>query len=246
MWSAEWDGAAHRFRLAGINNQNFLMRDDATGSWWQQSTGEAVLGPLRGRRLEPVAFDELTFGTWRRENPEGRVLAPVADVLAADRYAPSGWEERMARVPVVTPVLATDPFAPRTLVAGIENGSVARAWPLATIRERRVVHDEVGGVPVVLVAAEDGRSVRAFEAVASPAPAAEPLELVARRDGWGVALVDRATGSEWDFTGTAVSGPMLGARLRRLPVIVSYWFDWRTQHPQTSAWLPAPPALPPS
>ena len=39
------------FHLAGINNQNFLMRDEETGTWWQQITGEASVGPLQGQAL---------------------------------------------------------------------------------------------------------------------------------------------------------------------------------------------------
>ena len=51
------DGRRLSFRLTGINNQNFLMTDEQTGSWWQQVTGEAVHGPLKGRRLDLVFHD---------------------------------------------------------------------------------------------------------------------------------------------------------------------------------------------
>ena len=54
MWETTIDGRTLHFHLAGINNQNFIMRDEETGSWWQQVSGEAMLGPLKGRRLKPV------------------------------------------------------------------------------------------------------------------------------------------------------------------------------------------------
>ena len=41
MWASEIDGRKLTFHLAGINNQNFIMRDEETGSWWQQVTGVA-------------------------------------------------------------------------------------------------------------------------------------------------------------------------------------------------------------
>jgi len=56
------DGRALHFYLAGINNQNFLMRDKETGTWWQQITGKAIYGPLKGASLDLVPYDELTFG----------------------------------------------------------------------------------------------------------------------------------------------------------------------------------------
>ena len=52
VWQAALDGRATRFRLVGINNQNFIMQDEATGSWWQQITGAAIQGPRKGARLE--------------------------------------------------------------------------------------------------------------------------------------------------------------------------------------------------
>ena len=66
MWRAEIDGRRLRFHLSGINNQNFLMTDEQTGSWWQQASGEAVFGPLKGRRLDLVAYEEIGFADWRR------------------------------------------------------------------------------------------------------------------------------------------------------------------------------------
>ena len=33
------DGRRLHFHLAGINNQNFIMQDEETGTWWQQVTG---------------------------------------------------------------------------------------------------------------------------------------------------------------------------------------------------------------
>ena len=32
-------GGGCGFVSPGINNQNFIMRDEQTGSWWQQVTG---------------------------------------------------------------------------------------------------------------------------------------------------------------------------------------------------------------
>ena len=54
MWRRTIAGRELHFRLAGINNQNFLMRDDETGTWWQQVSGKALSGPLKGQVLEGV------------------------------------------------------------------------------------------------------------------------------------------------------------------------------------------------
>lgn len=44
------NGRVLHFHLAGINNQNFIMRDEETGTWWQQVNGKAIHGPLKGHQ----------------------------------------------------------------------------------------------------------------------------------------------------------------------------------------------------
>ena len=76
MWETEVDGQPLKFHLAGINNQNFIMRDETTSSWWQQVSGAAIHGPLKGKQLKQVFVDEISFAVWKREHPNGRVLRP--------------------------------------------------------------------------------------------------------------------------------------------------------------------------
>ena len=98
MWQSVVNGQNLKFRLAGINNQNFIMRDEETGSWWQQISGQAIQGPLKGSELISVETDELTFGTWKKENPNGRVLKPDAKI-SVETYDPN-WEPQVAKMRV--------------------------------------------------------------------------------------------------------------------------------------------------
>ena len=92
-------GLVLTFHLAGINDQNFLMRDDQTGSYWQQITGAAVSGPLKGRHLTLVSSDELSFGLWSAEEPNGAVLQDVGKY--AHDYEKKDWEVRIKKEPTV-------------------------------------------------------------------------------------------------------------------------------------------------
>src|SRR5450755_3732191 len=87
------------FHLAGINNQNFLMRDEETGSYWQQVTGMAIAGPLKGEHLTLVPQDELSFGFWKKWAPNGTVLAPL--LLYASKYEKADWESEYSKLPTV-------------------------------------------------------------------------------------------------------------------------------------------------
>ena len=98
MWKRTSQGRELHFYLAGINNQNFLMRDRETGSWWQQASGRAIAGNMKGATLELMPNDELTFALWKSESPHGLVLAPV--VGHGDKDYDKKWEEEVAKYPV--------------------------------------------------------------------------------------------------------------------------------------------------
>jgi hypothetical protein len=227
VWGSAVDDQVLTFRLVAINNQNFVMQDDQTGTWWQQVSGEAIQGPLKGRRLTLVAFDQLTFDAWRAESPKGRVLAPEETV--AHRYAKTDWEERMTRTPAPASAAADTRLAPRALVIGVEERGASRAYPVDAVTAAHVVLDDLGGTAIAIVRAPDGRSTRVFDRTVD----GRALDLVARLDRTPFRLLDVASGSEWDFTGAAVSGPLTGRTLRRIVFLEEYWFDWKTYHPST-------------
>jgi hypothetical protein len=235
VWRAEIDGRKLRFHLTGINNQNFLMQDEQTGSWWQQVTGEAILGPLKGRRLDLVFHDEVSFGVWTKEHPETRVLRP--DDSAPWREFSQDWEAETAKLPTLVPARPGDPLAPRDVVVGVELRGTARAYPWTALRRQSPVLDTLAGVPVLLVVGDDGRSVRAFERVVD----GRELQLFARPGGPPLRLVDAETGSTWSFTGEAVSGPLAGKKMGKVFVLTDYWFNWKAYHPQTSEYRPGAP-----
>lgn len=59
-----------------VRKFDMIMYDRQTGTWWQQFTGEAIVGDLTGVRLVPVASRIEAFGRFRDRHPDGRVLVP--------------------------------------------------------------------------------------------------------------------------------------------------------------------------
>jgi hypothetical protein len=223
------DGRRLTFHLAGINNQNFLMRDEETGSFWQQISGRAISGPLRGRQLTLVLSDELTFATWKAEEPAGTVLENVPQY--ASEYETKDWDQHMDREPVVIE-FPEHGMRPRDLILGIRMEGASRAFPYARVVQEKLVKDRVGAEPVLLVVGPDGVSVRAFRDRISGV-AGEPDFY---RASGKAHMLDAATGSEWNFQGCAVSGTATGMCLERVAMLKDYWFDWRNYNSQTSIW----------
>lgn len=207
------------------------MRDEETGSWWQQVSGEAIFGPLKGEHLRSVFCDEESFGIWKHEKPQGRVLLPNSKVDQSN-YVPADWEERMKRVRVATSQPLDNRLEPRTLIIGITKGSASRAYPFTGLEKQSPVIDDIDGTPIVLVLGDDKRTVRVFERTVD----GRKLEFFAKPGTSPLKLVDAETTSEWNFLGEAVSGPLSGKRLTQVPMLSDYWFDWKTYHPNTSIY----------
>jgi hypothetical protein len=208
------------------------MRDLETGSWWQQVTGEAIQGPLKGQRLETVFHDELTFGLWKHEQPDGRVLRPNEEIAKAGKYAPANWEQGMTARPVTTSFAFDRSIEPRTLIIGVEINDVSKAYPFTAVLKQQLILDDIAGTPIFLVLGEDKTSVRAYERVVD----GRKLEFLLKPDAASFTIVDAETGSEWDFTGRALSGPLSGKQLSKVAILKDYWFDWQTYHPKTHVY----------
>jgi hypothetical protein len=204
------------------------MRDDQTGSYWQQISGKAVSGPLSGSQLPFVHSDELNFGTWQAEEPQGTVLQD--DVPYRTEYAPKNWDVRMRRAPVVID-FHEHGLKGRDVMLGIQAFGSSRAFPYEQVIQEKLVQDRVGTESVLLVVGPDGQSVRAFRRRIPGVPGAP--DFYRKPDG---VLLDAATGSEWNFKGCALSGKAKGSCLEPVEVIKDYWFDWRNFNPSTTVY----------
>jgi hypothetical protein len=208
------------------------MRDEETGSFWQQINGTAIAGPLKGTKLTLVSQDELTFGLWKQEQPDGTVLAPQPRDAA--HYEKATWESEVAKLPTV--IHGTKGTLPdRETVLGVSIHGDARAFPFSKLTaESGVLVDEVGNQPILLVLGPDGKSVRVF----SRELGTDVLEIYRRPEehpgDW--ALLDSATLSTWNFEGCAVSGAMKGRCLTRIDFLKDYWFDWQHYHTNSSLY----------
>jgi len=232
VWTRDVAGLRLTFHLAGINNQNFLMRDEETGTYWQQVSGRALSGPLQGRQLTLAPSDELNFATWKAEQPQGMVLDDMPKYVS--EYAPKNWDAGMQRSPTVIN-FPEHGLEGRDLMLGIQAFGASRAFLYEQVIAEKVVKDHVGSEPVLLVVGPDNESARAFRDRIRGVDGAPDFYRI-RANATGGLLMDGITGSEWNFAGCAVSGALKGACLERIPMLKDYWFDWRNYHPATTVY----------
>src|SRR5262249_12269860 len=219
----------------GVAEGNEVFKDRETGSRWQQSSLEAVSGPLKGQRLKLYPFLLTTWEEWHRLHPGTLVLKPLPGY--ADRIAASnarlkrGLTGEGALPDGVT--YHDDRLKPKTMVVGADVNGSSKAFPLEALRRVRVANDMFGSTPLLVVRQPASDTTTAF---------------VARRDGRKLTfdaanadvsrLVDRETGSQWSAYGVCVSGPLKGTTLESVVLEPEYWFAWSEFHRDTAVYTP--------
>jgi quercetin dioxygenase-like cupin family protein len=234
VFRAKFKGRTLHFEYDSMVGANEVHKDHETGSRWQQSTGEAISGPLKGSRLELYPFVRTTWKEWRRRYPSTVVLKPLP-----------GYDEKMPnlnkRMRAVTlsgegdaPKTAfghDDRLRPKELVAGLRVGTDEKAFPFSELRIARVVNDRVGGVPVLVVHQPSSDTTTAFEARAK----GKVLRFQAV-DADASSLTDLETHSSWNAYGLCVQGRLKGTQLKTLILMPEFWFAWSEFHPQTKVF----------
>jgi len=209
------DGQAETFRLVGMDHFNAMFEDKKTGSWWRQATGEAMVGPLKGKALTEIPSLQVTLAQWLALHPNSLIMQP--DSSLRDRYAKSYDFETGASRGKLTGT-DTVSWRDKAWVVGLTVNGESKAYDWNRLRRDTVINDVLGGTPIVLVLAPDRTSFFAF---ARPDSAQCTLR--------GDSLLTR--GRTYALSGQGKSG-----KLAALPASQEFWHSWRTFHPGTKTY----------
>jgi hypothetical protein len=209
-------GQLEKFRLVGMDHFNAMFEDATTGSWWRQATGEAVTGPRKGTVLPEAVYSQLTLGQWFKLHPGALVMQP--DENSGENYDAEGKYERGKSKGTLT---RTDPdsWQDKSWVVGVQAGPLAKAYDWNRLKKERIINDQIGGTPIVLVLAVDQKSFGVFERHG----AAENFTVKGN--------VFTTGGQSYDFSGQNIATP--GQPLKRVNAYQEFWHSWRTFHPGT-------------
>jgi hypothetical protein len=241
VFRAEAKGRPLVFDNDGVVAGNEVFKDRATGSRWQQSSLEAISGPLQGTHLPLYPFLLTTWQEWHRLHPETLVLKPLpgyADRIAEkNKMIREGLSGEGAAPNDVT--YHDNRLKPKTMVLGLDVDGSSKAFPLDALQLARVVNDQLGGKPVLIVHQPTSDTTTAFVARAG----GKTLTFdAANAEVSG--LVDRETGSHWNAYGACVSGRLKGSTLASLVLEPEYWFAWSEFHRNTAIYTPPRPGAP--
>lgn len=210
------DGRVEKFRLVGMDHFNAMFEDRRTRSWWRQATGDAVVGPSKGKTLPELPSQQVTLAQWLALHPRSLIMQP--DSVLREKYAKnSDFETGKSRKKLT----GTDTISWRdkSWVVGVSLNGESKAYDWNRLRRERVVNDVVGGTPIVLTLASDTASFFAFERPDSA------THFALRGDS----LV--APGRAYSLGGRGPAGS-----LKPLNASQEFWHSWRTFQPRTTTY----------
>ena len=222
---------AHTFQAAGLYNGLFVMADRETGSVWTHFDGTVLTGPMAGGGLamEIRPMTHTSWGSWLADHENTTVLAQVEQYKPW--YGTSGWGDGNIGQGWLGPLFSDtvinddDRLPGNELVLGAGVGDDFRAYSLETVEELTVIHDDLGGQPVVVFLDPVNVFGLAFSAVVDGEERQFSVENGEVFDG---------RGTRWRLDGHATDGPDEGTSLEFVTSFVTEWYGWATYHPETT------------
>ncbi len=137
VFDAEIDGKRHDFGTTGrLRNSDLLMYDRQTESWWQQFSGEAVIGDYTGRKLKIVPSRLESMASFKARHPDGLVLVPNDPNLRDYGRNPYvKYDSRAAPYPLFTGELPDDINPMARVVVLRRGGEAVSVLTLDKVRE---------------------------------------------------------------------------------------------------------------
>lgn len=144
----EVNGEPETFRLVGMDHFNAMFEDSRTGSWWRQVSGECIVGPLKGMRLEEVPSRQLTLREFADRHPEGLVFQPDSSFM--DQYTDlDGFDEGTIESSLEYRDSAS--WEPKSWVVGVVHNGQARAYDWNDIQRVVRILDTLGGDSILVL-----------------------------------------------------------------------------------------------
>ena len=223
-----------------LRNSDLVMWDRQTESWWQQLTGEAIVGVMAGTKLKFLPAPIVSWQDFMTHQPDGLVLSK--DTGFGRRYGQNPYVgyDRVDNPPFLFTGDLDGRLQPKERVAAITVDGVDAAFPFSTLAQEGAVNYLVNGVDVAVFfksgtsSALDGALIGSSRDVGSAAVFNAVLEgqkLTFSAAGSG--FTDAETGSTWNILGEAIGGPLTGERLTKIVHGDHFWFAWGAFKPDT-------------
>jgi hypothetical protein len=227
VYSPFVNGKYEQFRLVGMDHFNAMFEDATTKSWWRQENGTAITGSLKGTQLKEIPSAQMALQDWLALHPNSLVLQPDSNFRA--RYdSLKGYDE--GTIDGGLEHTDTASWKRKSWVIGVAVNNVAKAYDWNELLRKKMIEDNVNGLPLLLVIAQDNKTVYVFSRNVNN------TQLQFSYDAANNILLDSQTNSQWSLSGLCVAGTMKGIQLQTIQSYQEFWHSWQTFHPQTQTY----------
>ncbi len=228
-----------------LRHSDLIMYDRQTETWWQQATGEGIIGRYAGRDLTLVPAPVMSWADVKKQVPHVRVLS--RDTGYSRSYGQNPYQGYDSGRPMSNFFRGkTDDRLPAMeRIVALRDGDSALAVPFGELKERRVVNVELAGRKIAVFwspgtasALDQGLISRGRDEGSSAVFTSEHEGQTfsfepAGDDGF---FRDAETGTLWNLSGEAVDGTLAGERLTPVAHGNHFWFAWAVFLPDTEIW----------
>jgi uncharacterized protein DUF3179 len=227
VYTREVNGKELELGVSGrLYKDALVMFDRETRTLWTQVDGKALRGPLAGSRLTEVPAVQTTWKAWKMLHPDTLVLRKPG-ALRGSAY--DGYFQDPSRRGL-SGTRGDERLGGKEKVVGVHEAGEVFAVPQSLLEKRTVVQFLLRGRPVVVVYDREAQTPGVYRAVLN----GKALSFRASKRGGQTLVEDVETGSLWSpLEGKAISGPLAGKQLDRLPYQYSFWYAWSAYHPET-------------
>ena len=153
------NGKMEKFRLVGMDHYNAMLEDASTKSWWQQATGEAITGKLKGTKLKEIFSTQTSLKQWQLLYPNTTIMQ--RDLASLKKYDTTFNYETGKRKSRLT---GTDSLSwlNKSWVVGVKINGERKAFDWNELKQKRILESNLGNVKAFVVLANDDKSFFAF------------------------------------------------------------------------------------
>ena len=223
-----------------LRNSDLVMRDRQTESWWQQLTGEGLVGVMAGAKLKFLAAPIVSWTDFMTLQPDGEVLSKDTGLRRRYGENPYVGYDTVDQPPFLYTGELDGRLQPKERVAAITIDGVDAAFPYSLLTEEGVVNYPVNGTDVAVFFKLGTNSALGHEIISFAQDIGSTAVYDAEIGGQkltfssaGDVFLDAETGSTWNILGEAVDGPMTGEKLTKIVHGDHFWFAWGAFKPDT-------------
>jgi len=245
VFDREIDGRVYDFGTTGrLRYSNLIMYDRQTETWWQQGTGEAIIGELLGTQLDILPGALISWADFKASHPDGDVLSRETGFNRSYGTNPYSGYDDVGRPPFLYdgPELP-DVLPPVERVFTVDEDGIAVAYPYRILEVEQVINDTVGVEEIVVMWNDGTASALDNSEIALGRDVGAANAFYREIDGKVLTftlenreIVDLQTGTTWNILGLGIKGEMMGKQLRAVGGINHFWFSWAAFRPDTQIY----------